>query len=133
MTRSQRVTRQKTAVLEVLRSTDSHPTAEWLYNEAKKRLPGLSLGTVYRNLNQLRDNGEIMELSYGNNQSRFDGNKDNHYHFCCDACGKVEDLRMPLIKNLETKAKSVGSFNVRGHRLEFYGTCDECAGARETV
>ena len=133
MTKSQRVTRQKTAVLEILRSVDNHPTAEWLYQEARKRIPGLSLGTVYRNLNQLRDNGEIIELSYGNNQSRFDGRRDNHHHYCCTSCGKVYDMYMPVIRTLESKAKAACKYHIDGYRLEFYGVCDECAGVTEVV
>jgi len=128
MVRSQRITKQKTAVLDTLRSVNNHPTAEWLYQEARKRIPGLSLGTVYRNLNQLKDNGEITELNYGNGQSRFDGRKDNHYHFCCTACGSVMDLYMPMVKTLDTKARTASNCQVSGHRLEFYGICDACAG-----
>ena len=126
MVKSQRVTKQKTAILEILRSVDTHPTAEWLYQEARKQIPGISLGTVYRNLNQLRDNGEISELCYGSSQSHFDGRHDNHYHFCCTSCGRFYDIHMPMIKSVETKAKAASGFTVTGHRLEFYGVCKEC-------
>jgi len=130
MVKNQRVTKQKTAILEILRSVESHPTAEWLYQEARKKIPGISLGTVYRNLNQLRDNGEITELNYGSSQSRFDGKPGNHYHFCCAKCGSISDLKMPLVKSVEAKARAVGDYLVTGHRLEFYGLCPDC---RETV
>ena len=126
MQKSQRITRQKTTILEILRSVDSHPTAEWLYQEARKIIPGISLGTVYRNLNQLRDNGEIIELNYGSSQSRFDGRRDNHYHFCCISCGKVSDIHIPVIKSIETKAKAAGDFMITGHRLEYHGVCRDC-------
>ncbi len=133
MTTSQRITRQKTAVLDILRSVESHPTAEWLYQEARKNIPGLSLGTVYRNLNQLRDKGEILELSYGNHQSRFDGRKDNHYHFRCTTCGIVTDIHIPLIKSIESKAKAACAHHIDGYRLEFYGVCEDCAGNGEAL
>ena len=128
MTKSQRLTRQKTAILETLRSVESHPTAEWIYQECRKKVPGLSLGTVYRNLNQLRDNGEITELTFGNGQSRFDGrkDKDKHYHFFCTQCEKLVDLHLPLIKTIESKAKSVADCMITGHRLEFHGICSDC-------
>ena len=126
MGKSQRVTKQKTAILEILRSVDSHPTAEWLHQEARKRVPGISLGTVYRNLNQLRDNGEIKELSYGSNQSRFDGRSENHYHFTCLHCGNVFDLCIPPIKSIETRARAAEGFKITGHRLEYVGLCQAC-------
>ena len=126
MTKSQRLTRQKATILEILRSVESHPTAEWIYQEARKKIPGLSLGTVYRNLNQLRDNGIISELNYGSSQSRFDGRSDQHYHFCCLSCGSVLDIPMPVIKSVETKAKAASDFLITGHRLEFYGLCSGC-------
>ena len=133
MVKSQRVTKQKTAILEILRSVETHPTAEWVYQEARKRIPGISLGTVYRNLNQLRDNNEILELNYGSCQSRFDGRKENHYHFTCLSCGKVYDVHMPVIKSIETKAKAASGFMVTGHRLEYYGICSECQEMEKAI
>ncbi|HCP15181.1 MAG TPA: transcriptional repressor [Peptococcaceae bacterium] len=120
------MTRQKKIILDVLKAVNTHPTAEWIYQEAKQQIPGLSLGTVYRNLNLLRDNGEIMELNYGSSQSHFDGNAANHYHFQCRNCGEVFDLELPLIKNIETKASGVDGHKIEGHRLEFYGLCKTC-------
>ena len=127
MGKSQRVTKQKTAILEILRSVDSHPTAEWLYQEARKQVPGISLGTVYRNLNLLRDNGEIIELHFGGGQSRFDGKNDNHYHFRCDNCGKVYDMGIPLIKSILPRARRAEGFLTMGYRLEYFGLCGDCA------
>ena len=126
MEKNQRMTRQKKIILDVLRSVKTHPTADWIYKEAKKQIPGLSLGTVYRNLNLLRDNGEIMELSYGSEQSHFDGNAANHYHFRCRDCGRVYDLEVNLPKNIENKVACQSHHHVDGHRLEFYGVCQEC-------
>ena len=96
MKKTQRMTKQKRVILDVLRSVNTHPTAEWIYQEARKEIPGLSLGTVYRNLNLLRDNGEIQELSYGSSQSHYDGCPENHYHFVCRECGRVFDVDLGL-------------------------------------
>jgi Fur family ferric uptake transcriptional regulator/Fur family peroxide stress response transcriptional regulator len=126
MSKDQRLTKQKTAILEILRSSDSHPTAEWIYQEARKELPELSMGTVYRNLHQMRDNGEILELRNGKGQSHFDGWSHNHYHFRCKCCGGIWDLPLPAMKTLEAKAKVLEGFQIEGHRLEFYGLCEEC-------
>jgi Fe2+ or Zn2+ uptake regulation protein len=133
MMKAQRLTKQKATILEILRSVESHPTAEWLYQEARKKIPGLSLGTVYRNLNQLRDNGEIMELDFGSNQSRYDGNAKNHYHFSCIECGKVYDMHISLIKAIEQRAKEEKRFMVSGYRLEYYGLCPSCQTTPETA
>ena len=133
MTKNQRMTKQKTAILEILRMADCHPTAEWLYQEARKKIPGISLGTVYRNLNQLRDNGEISELIYGSSQSRFDARQDMHYHFCCTRCGIVFDMQMPVIKSIESRARACCDYVITNHRLEYYGLCPVCREAEKAM
>lgn len=124
--RAQRKTRQRQLILEVLRSTDSHPTADWIYEQARKKMPKISLGTVYRNLNLLRDLGEIIELNFGSTFSRFDGNPLPHYHFTCLKCGRVYDVDEPLHPELEERVERSMGCEVTNHRLEFYGTCREC-------
>lgn len=126
MEKAQRMTRQKRVILEVLRGTKSHPTADWIYEQAKKVIPDLSLGTVYRNLNLLKEMGEIMELNYGSTFSRFDGNPHNHYHFQCRQCGRVFDLDLPIRNMLEKEAAEASGHRVDNHRLEFYGLCRDC-------
>ncbi|MCL4425796.1 MAG: transcriptional repressor [Firmicutes bacterium] len=126
MTKIRRATRQRDAILKVLRSTKCHPTADWIYDQTRKVIPNISLGTVYRNLNILREMGEIMELNYGPDLSRYDGNPVNHYHFFCQSCGRVYDLEFPSQKGLDEAAEKSTGFQVLGHRLEFYGLCQEC-------
>lgn len=129
MTRgTQRMTRQRKLILEVLRQTKSHPTADWVYEQVRKECPDISLGTVYRNLNILKNSGEIMELSYGSTFSRYDGNPVNHYHFACRACGRVSDVDLPLATELENKLREQG-YEVDYHRIEFYGRCPDCVAA----
>lgn len=121
-----RKSKQREAVLDVLKGTRSHPTADWIYQELRKSLPKISLGTVYRNLKLLKERGEILELHYGDGQSRFDGNPENHYHFTCQKCGRVYDVEGPLKKDMERDiAKKLG-FVVTHHRVEFYGICKDC-------
>ncbi|MGI6037568.1 MAG: Fur family transcriptional regulator [Limnochordia bacterium] len=114
-------------ILKVLRSTDTHPTADWIYQQVRESLPNISLGTVYRNLRTLVENGEILELSYGSTFSRFDGNPENHYHFTCEKCGNVYDLDLPVRKELDEAVEKLG-MKVQSHRLEFYGICHNCQG-----
>ncbi len=121
-----RKTRQREVILHVLRSTKSHPTADWVYQEVRKEMPNVSLGTIYRNLRTLTEMGEALELSYGSTYSRFDGNPENHYHFVCEACGEVIDLDIPVIAQLEANVSVQAKVEVTHHRLEFYGRCEHC-------
>ena len=84
--------RQREAILLYLRSTKSHPTAENVYTEIRKEFPKISLGTVYRNLNLLVDQGEILRLNCGDGVEHFDAKTEPHNHFACRTCGAVIDL-----------------------------------------
>ena len=121
-----RMTKQKRVILEVLKNTKSHPTADWVYDKVKKKIPNISLGTVYRNLNILKSQGEIMELNYGKGFSRFDGNPSNHYHFTCDLCGRILDVETPVVSYIEEEVIKTMGVKVHSHRLEFYGACQDC-------
>lgn len=121
-----RMTKQRKVILDILRNTKSHPTADWVYEKVKQKIPNISLGTVYRNLNILNDMGEIMELKYGSGYSRFDGNPENHYHFVCEDCGRVFDLDKQVNKEMEKRIEEKTGYSVKYHRLEFYGICSEC-------
>jgi len=124
--RGYRITRQRQLVLEVLRSTNTHPDAQWIYQRVRRRMPKVSLGTIYRTLGVLKETGLIQELSYGPSFSRYDGNPENHYHIGCIRCGKVSDVDLPLLKTLEKRIKPMEEFKVIGHRLEFSGICGDC-------
>lgn len=126
MERLTRMTKQRRAILEALRSTASHPTADWVYERVRKVIPDVSLGTVYRNLKLLKEQGEILELNYGSTFSRFDGNPRNHYHFQCEHCGRVLDVELPLNCKLENEVAAAMDVEIRSHRMEFYGLCPEC-------
>ena len=121
-----RRTRQKEAILEVLRSTTSHPTADWVYDEVKKEIPNISLGTVYRNLRVLCQLGEVLELVLCGSLTRFDARSDNHYHFRCVKCGQVFDVDEPVNTEMDKTAARRTGFKIKYHRLEFYGLCLEC-------
>ncbi len=126
MSKNTRMTKQRKAILEALKETDTHPTADEIYEEVKKEIPNISLGTIYRNLNVLEEMDEIMVLDYGSTYSRFDGCADNHYHFQCKECEEIYDLDMEIRENLENKVEENYPFTVDNHRLEFYGLCPSC-------
>jgi len=121
-----RKTKQKEAILGVLRGTNSHPTADWVYNEVRKQIPNISLGTVYRNLRLLCQSGEISELDLCDSLSRFDARQDAHYHFRCEKCGRVFDIDEPVKNDINGRVARKTGFRVIYHNLEFRGLCREC-------
>jgi Fur family peroxide stress response transcriptional regulator len=121
-----RDTKQKRAIMKVLQGTKSHPTADWIYNKVRKEIPNISLGTVYRNLRLMADEGEITEVDMCGTHSRFDARRDNHYHFRCQRCDNVCDVEEPVHQELDKKAKAMTGFNIFYHVLEFRGTCNNC-------
>ena len=121
-----RKTKQKEAILRVLRGTTSHPTADWIYNEVRKEIPNISLGTVYRNLRLMCQGGEILQLDLCGTLSRFDGRLDNHYHFRCQDCGWVFDVDEPVDEEINKRVAGITGFKISCHRLEFRGVCREC-------
>ncbi len=126
MAKNTRMTKQRKAILRVLKNTESHPTADWIYEQVKKEIPNISLGTVYRNLNVLSELGKIQILDYGSTYSRYDGNPKNHYHFRCEKCGRVYDINVDLFDDINKIVNEKTAFQVSEHRLEFTGLCPEC-------
>ena len=121
-----RKSKQKESILRVLKGTNSHPTAEWIYEQVRGEIPNISLGTVYRNLRLLKKEGEISELDLAGTLSRYDGKTENHYHFRCERCGQVLDIDEPVRKELDKRVAEKMGFMVFCHRLEFRGLCKDC-------
>ncbi len=118
--------RQREALLKLLRSTDSHPTADWLYQRLKEEYPNISLGTVYRNLGVLSDSGEILALHITPEREYFDGFTDEHYHLVCDKCGAVIDVRLPDAENRFDEVEQLTGAKVERQNVVFYGLCSRC-------
>jgi Fur family transcriptional regulator, peroxide stress response regulator len=121
-----RFSKQRRRILEILKETKSHPTADWVYRKLKKEIPELSLGTVYRNLNVLLEQGHLEKLPFGSTFDRFEAKIKPHYHLICDKCGLVEDFEMPLYTDINKKAEMFGSFKILRHRIDFFGLCKKC-------
>lgn len=119
-------TRQREAISRVLRSDNIHPTAEWVYNEVRKEIPHISLGTVYRNLRILSDKGDIVELDMCGALGRFDTITEDHYHFRCIKCDGIFDINLPVNNDLDDAVERDTGFEVLYHRMEFRGLCQEC-------
>jgi len=115
-------------ILECVRSTELHPTAEWVFRKVRRRMPRVSLGTVYRNLRLLVQAGLVVERA-GPGGSRFDGNLSEHHHFTCVRCRRVFDLMEPVDQSLDRYVASGTGFEVLGHRIEFFGRCPHCSAS----
>ncbi|MBU0479735.1 MAG: transcriptional repressor [Proteobacteria bacterium] len=124
-----RQTSQRKVILEELCKVTSHPTAAEVYTMVRKRLPRVSLGTVYRNLELLNECGTIQKLDFGEPHKRFDGNSEPHYHINCVECGRVDDVHMPMDKQLEDKAIGSTGYRITGHHVSFSGVCPKCMRA----
>ncbi|MBI5418141.1 transcriptional repressor [Candidatus Poribacteria bacterium] len=124
-----RTSKQRNKILELIKNVNSHPTAEWIYDELKKDFPNLSLATIYRNLKILKKTNTIKELEFSNSFNRYDGNNEQHYHFICKECDNIYDVFIPEIGNLNNNCiKRYPAFTVDTHRLDFFGTCYHCSG-----
>lgn len=122
-----RMTRQRSIILEELRSVDSHPSADEIYEMVRRRLPRISLGTVYRNLEILCELEEIQKIEAGGTLKRFDGNPEPHYHIRCIGCGRIADAPVaPFIHGGEA-IHEVTDYKIIGHRFEFLGVCPKCS------
>ena len=127
-----RLTTQRQIILEELAKVKTHPTASELYDMVRKRLPRIGLGTVYRNLELMAENGMILKLEVGGTQKRFDATTDTHYHIRCSSCGKVDDIDTPVMDELVREAAASSSYQVLGHHVEFSGICPACQKESKT-
>ncbi len=121
-----RMTNQRRIILEELCKVTTHPTADEIYEEVRKILPKISLGTVYRNLETLSEQGLALKLDMGGTQRHFDGTVKNHYHLRCHKCGKVADIDLSVLDEIEEEAQKLTNFQIDHHNLEFVGRCQNC-------
>ncbi|NQV42614.1 MAG: transcriptional repressor [Candidatus Marinimicrobia bacterium] len=123
----QRYSHQRETILNVVKSTLVHPTADWVYKETRKVIPNISLGTVYRNLNQLVESGRVLKLK-DEAMVRYDGNIVRHDHFRCSACGKWYDIEL-LDQSIFKAFAEEHNFRIESINLELEGTCKNCLDA----
>lgn len=126
--RGLKVTPQRMCIFEVLSGARDHPTAETVYEQARRRMPTLALKTVYQTLNDLRSMGEVHQLDLGTGASRFDPNVDDHHHLVCVSCGSVRDLHAAF-PGLELSTAEGGGFRAASAEVVFRGLCTRCQPA----
>ena len=125
-----RMTPQRRVILEEIRRYNNHPAADEIYERVRKRLPRISLGTVYRNLDVLCELGEIQRLELSGAMKRYDGIPKKHYHIRCVGCGRVDDAPIAPLNELEDDLYGTTVFEILGHNLEFTGLCPKCSKQR---
>lgn len=123
--------RQRESILNSLNEKLDHPTAEMVYNCVKKEQPNISLGTVYRNLNQLVEQGVLRRIATPTSGDRFDIRTDPHAHLLCTRCGKVLDLEDDLISELDRNVMRTTGFLVNDRQLLLSGICADCLAAQQ--
>ena len=125
-----RETRQRRVVYETIKNTHSHPTADWIFEKVRTAVPKISLGTVYRNLSVLKDEGLVREI-YGNDRrAHYDAITEPHAHFICSDCGGIWDVNSSTDVDWRSFKELVGC-EVTEQRIEFGGTCAACGHKRK--
>jgi len=123
---SARNTRQLAMVWQAIKDDKSHPTADQVYELVRRKLPNISLGTVYRNLQKLVALKKLQVLMLGRSQ-HFDPLVQRHQHFICEACDRVFDVLVESQREIRPAKLPEEGFTVTSHQLAFYGTCKGCS------
>lgn len=132
MDRVRKHSRKRDAILDCIRRTKCHPTADWVYQQLKPEIPDLSLGTVYRNIAMFKEEGVIRSVGVVNGLERFDHNTAPHTHFICTCCSRILDLEeIDLPQEVIHRAEQCFGGRIDSFQLQFTGQCAECAAAAE--
>ena len=122
--------RQRGLILKILRGIQSHPYADIIYEIARKEMPNISKGTVYRNLKILKNEGKIQELTISRGVVRYDGDVREHYHINCLECGRVDNLPHISPRIPSEEICDLTGYQVHSQKLEVKGVCPDCHKSR---
>ncbi|HMQ03819.1 MAG TPA: transcriptional repressor [Pyrinomonadaceae bacterium] len=120
------LTKQRQAVLQVIREADEHLTANEVFEDARRILPGISFATVYNSLRFLKEQGMIGEVRFGNDAARYDRTLTRHDHAVCNNCGKLIDLALPIPDDLVRKGERLSKFKAESIEVVLRGLCPDC-------
>lgn len=119
-------TLQRRLILDTVKAFKIHPTVEDVFTEIHKKYPSITKATVYRNLRCLAKSDDIGQVLIGSDIERYDNRTDRHYHFKCDACGKICDVDIDYIKDINERVRQQYGFQIYQHDLVFRGHCRQC-------
>ena len=128
MDKAVRYSKKRSAIYDILRSTKSHPSADWIYDQVRREHPGISLGTVYRNLAAFKAGGRVICVGVVNGQERYDANVEPHSHFVCRRCGAVLDVDEAAEHPAPDSAGSCGI--VESREIVYHGVCKICSNSK---
>jgi Fe2+ or Zn2+ uptake regulation protein len=120
------LTKQRQSVLQVIRESNEHLTANEIFENARRLLPGISFATVYNSLRYLKNEGLIGEVRFGTDATRYDRNLTRHDHALCSKCGKLVDLELSIPVGLLEEASALSNFEAESIELTLRGLCPEC-------
>ena len=120
-----RITPQRIAIVDYLLKTEEHPNAELIHRVVKKRYPMVSLSTVYKTLDLLREKKLVNEIEV-EGEARFDAHTDEHINLVCMKCGKIEDLDEKSLKSIQVKAQKKSKYLILKSNFELHGYCSSC-------
>ena len=122
-----RLTPQRLQVVQILISSEYHPSAEELYQQVRVSFPSTSLATIYKTLQVLKELGEVIELSFADGGSRYDGHKPYpHPHVICVGCGEILDMDPGPMKDVAKEMSAKTGYTIQSHRHDFFGLCQTC-------
>jgi len=122
-----RLTPQRMAVLSILAESRAHPSAQDIYQQVKNDFPMTSLATVYKTITLLKEMGEVLELGFSDDSSRYDGRQPiPHPHLVCVQCKTIVDWDTDILSELEQQIAKESGYQVVGHRLDLLGLCPDC-------
>lgn len=125
-----RTTRQLTAVYDALQGDHSHPSAEEIHRRVQNVSPRVSLGTVYRNLQRLTEEGKIRTVRLGERNARYDPTLEEHDHFICQCCGRVDDVWLKRDRRVNVTPLVAKGFTIIDQSLAVHGLCPQCGPQR---
>lgn len=120
-----RITPQRIAIVEYLLKTDDHPSAEHIHKIIQKKYPMVSLSTVYKTLDLLREKKIVNEIKV-EGEARFDAHTDEHINLVCMNCGKIEDIDEDSLKEIQTKVARKSKYMILKSNFELFGYCNNC-------
>ena len=126
MIQKRRYSKQRECILNALRNTKSHPSANMVYDMVRREIPNISLGTVYRNLSELVAEGEVIKIDAGDGMEHYDGYNKPHYHMFCKGCKSVSDIEIEYSAGMDAAAEQKSGAEIEYHNVVFMGTCKTC-------
>jgi Fur family peroxide stress response transcriptional regulator len=129
-----KLTPQRLAIMRILAESGQHPSVDDIYKQLRKRFPGISQATVYRNIMLIKSLGEVLEIGFAAGGSRYDGRKPfPHPHIVCLKCNTIIDPELDSLRDMTREITAASGFEIKTYRLDFFGLCPACRKIEHSV